>query len=125
MANTMDVGIWIDLPPRQYMRVLNLARRAGGTVAANTVVYLHDGTPVNFVYEVTGLRSFAAELRHANRLTFDRHEVSVLPLERIIKSKEAVGRDKDKLHILHIRNFLRCQRAANERSGNRRLAQQQ
>ncbi|HKQ36686.1 MAG TPA: hypothetical protein VJ063_01335 [Verrucomicrobiae bacterium] len=27
MANTLDVDLWVDLPARQYMRVLNIARR--------------------------------------------------------------------------------------------------
>lgn len=111
MANTLDVDLWIDLPVRQYMRVLNLARRLGATVAANTVVYLGDGTPVNFVYEVTGLSSFAREARQVTHALIHGHNVPVLRLQRILKSKAAVGRDKDKLHILHIRDFLRCQRA--------------
>jgi hypothetical protein len=58
METTLDVDIWINLPPRQYMRVQKLARRIGAVVAADTVVYLEDGTPVNFVFEVDGLRSF-------------------------------------------------------------------
>jgi len=111
MANTLDVDLWIDLPPRQYMRVLNLARKVGATVAANTVVYLEDGTPVNFVYEVTGLGSFSREMRHITEASIHGHLVPVLELKRILKSKAAVGRDKDKLHILHIRDFLRCRRA--------------
>ena len=111
MANTLDVDLWIDLPARQYMRVLNLARKLGATVAANTVVYLEDGTPVNFVYDVTGLGSFSRERRHVTHARIHGHDLPVLRLERILKSKEAIGRDKDKLHILHIRDFLRCQRA--------------
>ena len=110
MANTLDVDLWIDLPSRQYMRVLNLARNLGATVAANTVVYLEDGTPVNFVYEVTGLGDFAHEQRHVTRAFIHRCSVPVLRLERIRKSKEAVGRDKDKLHVRLINDFLRCRR---------------
>lgn len=110
MANTLDVDLWIDLPPRQYMRLLNLSRRLGATIGANTVVYLEDGTPVNFVYEVTGLKRFSRERQHVTFARIHGHEVPVLRLERIVKSKEAVGRDKDKLHILLIRDFLRCKR---------------
>ncbi len=117
MANTLDVDIWIDLPRRQYMRVLNLARRLGAAIAANTVVYLEDGTPVNFIYEVTGLGTFADEQRHVTHAQIHGHRVPVLRLERIMKSKEAVGRDKDKLHILHIRDFLRCERELKRRAG--------
>ena len=56
METTLDVDLWIDLPKRQYMRVQNIARVAGCTVGASTVVYTQDGTPVNFVFgEVGGL----------------------------------------------------------------------
>lgn len=110
-ATTLDVDLWIDLPKRAYIRVLNIARNLGATMAANTVVYLEDGTPVNFVYEVTGLGSFARERKHVIDLKFYGHRVPVLKLERIQKSKAAIGRDKDKLHISLIRDFLRCQRS--------------
>lgn len=112
MANTLDVDLWINLPARQYMRILNLARRLGATVAANTVVYLEDGTPVNFVYEVTGLASFAREYKVAKTTAIQGHRTRVLSLEQIRKSKEAIGRDKDKLHIALINEFLSCQRTA-------------
>ena len=112
MTTTLDVDLWVDLPSRQYIRVLNLARRLGATVAANTVVYLSDGTPVNFVYEVTGLAGFSREFRNVTRARIHGHSVPVLRLERILQSKEAIGRDKDKLHILLINDFIRCRQAA-------------
>jgi len=120
MANTMDVDVWINLPSRQYMRLLNLSRKLGATIAANTVVYLEDGTPVNFVYEVTGLGAFSREKRHITHATIHEHRVPVLRLERIVKSKEAIQRDKDKLHIILIRDFLRCRRGLREDSGRKR-----
>src|SRR5262245_18737274 len=58
MGTTLDVDLWINLPSRQYMRVQNLARRMGATPAANTVVYLEDGTPVNFVTKLRALAPF-------------------------------------------------------------------
>ena len=112
MASTLDVDLWIDLPSRQYMRMQDLARKLGAIVAANTVVYLTDGTPVNFIYEVTGLGSFSNERRHFTSARIHGHNVPVLRLERILKSKQAILRDKDKLHIIHIRDFLRCRREA-------------
>jgi hypothetical protein len=111
MGTTLDVDLWVDLPSRRYMEVQNLARRLGATPAANTVVYLSDGIPVNFVYEVTGLGTFAKEFATAVQLSFHGRVVPVLPLERIRKSKAAIGRDKDKLHVLQIAEFLRCQKA--------------
>jgi hypothetical protein len=111
MANTLDVGLWIDLAARQYMRVLNIARRLGASVAANTVVYLENGTPVNFVYEVTGLGNFRSETKEVPRVPIAGHATPILPLEKIVQSKEAIGRHKDKLHIKQITEFLRCRGA--------------
>ena len=112
LASTIDVDIWIDLPPRRYMHVINLCLRAGATFGRNTVVYLEDGTPLNFVYEVTGLRSFAEEYPRAKWYDFHSHHIAVLPLTRIYRSKEEIGRDKDKLHMVLIRQFLRASRRA-------------
>ena len=50
-ATTLDTDLWIDLPSRSYMRMINLARAQGATMAADTVVELVDGALVNFVYE--------------------------------------------------------------------------
>ena len=108
IANTLDLDLWIDLPPRQYMRVQNLAVKTGATIAANTVVYLEDGTPVNFVYEVTGIGSFAREQRNMVEALIHGVKIPVLHLTRILKSKETIRRDKDLLHILLLKEFLRC-----------------
>jgi len=112
MGTTMDVEVWIDLPSRQYMRVQNLARSLGCSVGANTVVYTPDGTPVNFVFgEVGGIGSFSAESRHTKKTTFRGKKIPVLKLERILKSKETLRRDKDLGHIIQIRELLKCRRA--------------
>lgn len=79
-------------------------------MASNTVIYLEDGTPVNFVYEVTGLGNFARERKHVIEVELYGHRLPVLKLERIQRSKSAIGRDKDKLHIRLIEDFLRCKR---------------
>ena len=79
-------------------------------MGANTVVYREDGTPINFVYRVTDLEDFATECRHSRKLTLRGREVDVLDLKRIQKSKRAIGRDKDLLHVKLIADFLKCQR---------------
>jgi hypothetical protein len=109
---THDVDLWIDLPARQYMRAVNVAVRQGATMVRNTVVELSDGMLVNFIYEVTGLGSFAAELRKAQKLKFHGCEIPVMPLESIRKSKAAVMRDKDPVHIHYIDQTLRLWRKA-------------
>ena len=107
---THDVDLWIDLPPRQYMSVVNVALRHGAKMIRNTVVELSDGMLVNFIYEVTGLGGFAAELRKARQLKFYGCEIPVMPLESIRKSKAAVMRDKDPAHIHYIDETLRLRR---------------
>jgi hypothetical protein len=111
METTMDVDFWIDLPARQYMRVQNIARSTGCIVAANTVVYAPDGTPVNFVFEVNGLNSFKREWKQTKKIIFRGKKIPVLKLERILKSKETIRRDKDLAHIIQIRELLRCRRS--------------
>ncbi len=110
-GQTLDVDIWVGLSPRQYMRPVNIAVAQGATMAAKTVVYLEDGLPVNFVYEVTGLPAFKTERKRAVMLQFHGRSIPVLPLDRICRSKAAVGRDKDLMHIKLIEEFLKCQEA--------------
>ncbi len=124
---THDVDLWIDLPPRQYMRAVNLAVRLGAKMVRNTVVELRDGMLVNFIYEVTGLGSFASELRKALRMKFHRCEILVMPLKSIRKSKAAVMRGKDPAHIHYIDEVLRLRRMASRgttvrRAGRPRIA---
>lgn len=76
----------------------------------NTVVELSDGMLVNFIYKVTGLGSFAVELKKARKMKFHGCEISVMPLESIRKSKAAVMRDKDPAHIQAIDQVLRLRR---------------
>ena len=111
MGSTLDVDLWLDLPKRQYMRAQNIAKRLGAEMGANTVAFLEDGTPMNFVYEVNGLGIFEKEFKHTTRLEFCGKVIPVLTLERILKSKEAIRRDKDIPHIIHIKNLLRCRRS--------------
>jgi hypothetical protein len=109
-ATTLDTDIWVDLPPRQYMTVLNLCRALGGEVRANTLVDLSDGSVVNFLYEVHGLGSFRAEYRKAKKIKWLGTRVSVLPLERIYASKKFVGRPKDIAHLPLLEQTMRLRR---------------
>jgi hypothetical protein len=109
-ASTLDTDIWIDLPSRQYIRVLNLCRLLGAEIRANTVVDLSDGSVVNFLYEVHGLRSFDYEYQRARRLTWLGLQVAVLPLERIYASKKFVGRPKDLAHLPLLEQTMQLRR---------------
>jgi hypothetical protein len=112
---TLDTDIWIDLPERRYMSILNLCRGLGAEVAANTVVVLPDGLIVNFLYRVDGLRTFNIEFSRGVRLEWFGHTVSVLPVERILRSKQSVGRPKDLAHLPILRAYLRCRQRLDQR----------
>ena len=105
---TLDTDIWINLPSRRYIRVLNLCRSMGAEIVANTVVILTDGITVNFLYRVDGLNAFASEYRQAVRLDWMGRRVKVLPVERILQSKKTVGRPKDLAHLPILNAFLKC-----------------
>jgi hypothetical protein len=109
-GSTIDIDLWLDLSPRQYMTAINLAIRTGAQALRNTVVELADGTLVNFIYEVTGLPVFRNVIGKAKKVNWHGIEVAVLPLDLIVKSKEAIRRPKDLLHIELIRQRLAVMR---------------
>lgn len=115
-ATTLDTDLWIDLPPRQYMRVLRLCQRLGGTIRANTVVDLIDGSTVNFLYHVDGLLSFDREFRRALRLRWLGARIAVLPLARIYRSKKVVGRPKDLAHLPLLKQTMALKRRSGARN---------
>jgi hypothetical protein len=114
-ATTLDTDLWIDLPERHYIRILRLCQNLGGAILANTVVELTDGSVVNFLYRVDGLRSFEVELKGARYLKWLGTRVGVLGLERIYRSKKLVGRPKDIAHLPLLKQGM-----ALERQGSRR-----
>lgn len=105
-ASTLDYDIWINLPPRQYMRVINIAHRLGAELFSNNAVAIN-GLSVDFVYEPHGLKSFRTEFRSALWLEWDDLRIPVLPLHRIIAAKEFIGRDKDLAQLPILRAVLR------------------
>ena len=114
IVTTIDVDIWIDLPERQYVRLMNLVLKQGGTALAKTLYALADGRLVNFLFTVHGVRDFNAEYQNAVDAKIEGEPVKVLPLERILQSKKTILRDKDRLHILQIERFLRGRKRLKE-----------
>jgi hypothetical protein len=112
LATTVDVDVWIDLPGRQYMRVINVCRKLKASVQSANKVFLKDEMPVDFIHKVNGLGNFEKEFADAQWLSFHGLKIPVLSLKQICKSKKAIGRDKDKLHILLIQQALKLKKAA-------------
>lgn len=97
---TQDVDLWFrnidDAGIRQALR----------KVKASYVPSMGDNPPVfvgkaaelfDIVMHMHGLGSFEKERRTSIRVSLGSFKVSVLPLNRIIASKRALGRPKDKL----------------------------
>ncbi len=109
-ATTLDTDIWVELPPRQFVRLVGIVAREGGTMLAPTVAALRDDSLVNFLPRVDGIASFKATYPNARRLRWQGMIVRVLPLEAILRSKKHVGRPKDLAHLPLLRQVLRMQR---------------
>ena len=107
IVTTLDVDIWVDLPERQYIRLMNLVLKQGGTALARTLYALADGRLVNFLFTVHGVKDFSTEYQGAVEAKIEGEPVKVLPLDRILQSKKTILRDKDRLHILQIERFLK------------------
>jgi hypothetical protein len=114
-ATTLDTDLWVDLPQRHYIRLLNLVHRQGGTGLAPTMYALADGSLVNFIFSMTGLRNFATEYEHAREMMWNGLKIRVLPLERIYQSKKASARDKDLAHLPFLEKVMRAQKRNEEK----------
>jgi len=113
-ATTLDTDIWVDLPERQYIRLFNLVERQGGVGLAKTMYALADGSLVNFIFSMTGLKKFAVEYKNAREMLWNGLKIRVLPLERIYQSKKASARDKDLAHLPLLENVIEAQKRNEE-----------
>jgi predicted nucleotidyltransferase len=107
-VSTFDADIWVDLPERQYVRILAIGQQIGANILSRNVLGLRNDQRVDFLYRIDGLASFATEWRRAEKMIFGGQSVKVLSLERIIRSKEAANRDKDILALPTLRTYLAC-----------------
>jgi hypothetical protein len=114
---TVDYDFWVRLPERQYVRLLAIVRRQGGTIRARTLYELRDGTQVNAIFQPDGLRSFDAEWKISRWGELENVPVKVLPLSRVIASKPTANREKDVAVLPILRRTLRlAKRLKNRRA---------
>ena len=112
---TVDYDFWENLPERQYVRLLQIVHSKGGTIRARTLYELSDGTQVNAVFQPDGLKSFRAEWVSCRLSTLENVPVRVLPLRRVIASKRAANRDKDRAVLPILERTLRLAKSLKPR----------
>jgi hypothetical protein len=109
-AVTQDIDLWFrDLSDPGLRRAL---RRVGATYVPASpqnppLLAGGDAGLFGVVVKRHGLGSFAQEARRALRIPIGAVEVRVLPLARIIASKKATGRPKDRAILPALEDALR------------------
>jgi len=106
---TQDVDLWFEkLGDRKISQALQ-------TVGAAYVPPSNLNPPMlagagaelfDIVLRMDGLGTFASEVKHCIEIPLGRHKFKVLSLERILVSKQAANRAKDKLTISVLRDAL-------------------
>ncbi len=109
-CSTVDTDIWVDLPVRQYVRILTIAQRLGANILSGCVIGLRDDHRIDFIYRIDGLSAFRTEWKRAIPLIWAGVEVKVLPIERLISSKEVANRPKDLIHLAVLRDFAKSKK---------------
>ena len=107
---TIDWDFWVNLSRRHVVKIYGIVQKQKGTLRAPTLFELRDGTQVNIVLEPDGLQSFKTEAARSSCVEFDGTAVKVLPLSRVIASKEASGRDKDLAVLPYLKKVLRARK---------------
>ena len=117
---TIDYDLWVRLPVRQYVRLLTIVQRQGGTILGRTLYELRDGKQVNAIFEPDGLKPFNTEVKNCHTTRLEGESVRVLPLDRVIASKRAAGRDKDLAVLPILERTLRLARRLKPKSRKNR-----
>lgn len=121
-AVTQDIDLWIaDLEDSGFRNAL---RRVGAVYVAPSVnnppLLVGAGVELfDIVVHMHGLGTFRQESRKALRIQVGEVELPVLPIDRIIESKKATGRDKDRAILPALEDALRVLRSRKQRGRHR------
>ena len=115
-AVTQDIDLWIkDLGSESFLSAI---KKAGAIYIPPGLVDLNppllvgrDLRGLDLVTNCQGLNDFDLELKNAIKIRIRDIEVNVLPLERIILSKETAGRDKDLAVLPILKSALKVLRS--------------
>ncbi len=124
-AVTQDVDLWFrDLADPGIRKALDTVGAAYvPPIGTNPPMFAGRGVELfDIVMNMDGLRSFDEEARAAVEVSLRGVRIKLLPLARIIVSKAAANRPKDKLTLPVLRSALIAiqERDANERKRRRR-----
>jgi len=61
---------------------------------------------VDFISSITGVGDFARVESQAETVMIDGHAIKIISLEDLIRAKESLGRDKDKLAAMELKAIL-------------------
>ena len=122
---TNDFDIWLE--KLDFHKLAAIAKAAGGfalfTEWHGVQVHMPQETVIDVVLNMTGLASFRAACRQAQRVRLGGTEIRALDLADIVKSKEALGREKDHRTLAQLKDFLRLRDARDKsRRGSARRA---
>jgi hypothetical protein len=106
---TQDVDLWFK--SLAHPGIGKALRKVDAVYVAplglNPPMFAGDGVDLfDIVLNMDGLEDFDKELKNAVDVPLDRVRVKVLPLERILASKQAANREKDRLTIPVLRDAL-------------------
>ncbi len=116
---TQDVDLWFEkLGEEKISRALQEVGAAYVPPSVHNPPMLAGAGSELFdiVIRMDGLGTFAEEIKNAVVIPLGRHKLQVLSLERILASKLAANRPKDKLVIPVLRDALAATRGSKRRS---------
>lgn len=116
---TQDVDLWFeDLGEPKISRALQEVGAAYVPPSINNPPMLagKGAELFDIVIRMDGLGTFADEIRHCIDIPLGRQKLKVLSLERILASKIAANRAKDKLTIPVLRDALATTRSVEHRA---------
>ena len=115
---TQDIDLWFkDLDDPNLQKAL---KKVGGilvpSLGLNPPMLAGDAVKLfDIVVHMHGLGSFDAEMKAAETVSLGGSKIKVLPLSRIIKSKSALGREKDRIVMKALRDAMEIKKEMGRR----------
>ena len=120
---TQDVDLWFK--SLQHRGIRKALARVGGVYvpplpsSQHPPMFAGDAVELfDIVIQMDGLKSFDAEVKNALDVSLGRFAIKVLPLERVMASKRAANRVKDRLVLPVLRDALLALKTAQAQTGH-------